>query len=104
MRLFPLKSSTDSRMRINVTSTILLRRPRLPLGVRMQTFLIQSRYIEALHYNADARLLLIKYGSGDIRSFTCISPQGMRRLLGAGPEIDDGPAIWNIRLKFARAA
>nr|WP_245498934.1 hypothetical protein [Rhizobium leguminosarum] len=51
----------------------------------MQTFLIQSRGIDALHYNADARLLLIKYSSGDIRSFTRISPQGMRRLLGAGP-------------------
>jgi hypothetical protein len=63
------------------------------MGVRMQTFLIQSRGIEALHYNADARLLLIKYSSGDIRSFTCISPQGMRRLLGAGPEIDDGPEL-----------
>ncbi len=63
------------------------------MGVRMQTFLIQSRYIEALHYNADARLLLTKYSSGDIRSFTCISPQGMRRLLGAGPEIDDGPEL-----------
>ena len=45
------------------------------MGVRMQTFLIQSRGIEALHYNADARLLLIKYSSGDIRSFTRISPQ-----------------------------
>ncbi|NKM23902.1 hypothetical protein GFM18_03990 [Rhizobium laguerreae] len=29
------------------------------MGVRMQTFLIQSRGIEALHYNADVRLLLI---------------------------------------------
>ncbi|UFW80053.1 MULTISPECIES: hypothetical protein [Rhizobium] len=29
----------------------------------MQTSLIQSRGIEALHYNADARLLLIKYSS-----------------------------------------
>ncbi|MBY5457236.1 hypothetical protein ELH26_08165 [Rhizobium leguminosarum] len=63
------------------------------MGVRMQTFLIQSRGIEALHYNADARLLLIKYSNGDIRSFTHISPQGMRRPLGAGPEIDDGPEL-----------
>lgn len=59
------------------------------MGARMQTFLIQSRGIETLHYNADARLLLIKYSSGEIRSFTRISPQGMRRLLGAGPEIDE---------------
>nr|WP_245274324.1 hypothetical protein [Rhizobium leguminosarum] len=51
----------------------------------MQTFMIQSRGIEALHYNADARLLLI-YSSGEIRSFTRISPQGMRRLLGASPK------------------
>nr|WP_246270907.1 hypothetical protein [Rhizobium sophorae] len=29
------------------------------MGVRMQTFLIRSRDIEALHYNPDARLLLI---------------------------------------------
>ncbi|MFW8585836.1 hypothetical protein ACOJBM_16205 [Rhizobium beringeri] len=63
------------------------------MGVRMQTFLIQSRGIEALHYNAEVRLLLIKYSNGDIRSFTRISPQGMRRLLGVGPEIDDGPEL-----------
>ncbi|MBB4437363.1 hypothetical protein M2310_000592 [Rhizobium leguminosarum] len=62
----------------------------------MQTFLIQSRGIEALHYNADARLLLIKYSSGDIRSFTRISPQGMRRLLGAGPDIDEGPELSDV--------
>ncbi|NKK77842.1 hypothetical protein GFL51_10120 [Rhizobium leguminosarum bv. viciae] len=55
------------------------------MGVRMQTFMIQSRGIEALHYNADARLLLI-YSSGEIRSFIRISPQGMRRLLGASPK------------------
>ncbi len=55
------------------------------MGVRMQTFLIQSRDIEALHCNADVRLLLIKYSSGDIRSFTRISPQGMRRLLAPAP-------------------
>ncbi|MBX5158885.1 KTSC domain-containing protein [Rhizobium sp. NZLR8] len=60
------------------------------MGVRMQTFLIKSRDIEALHYNADARLLLIKYSSGDIRSFTGVSPRAMRRLLGAGPEIGSG--------------
>ncbi|ARM88193.1 hypothetical protein RHEC894_CH01881 [Rhizobium sp. CIAT894] len=59
------------------------------MGARMQTFLIQSRDIEALHYNADARLLLVKYSSGDIRSFTRISPEAMRRLLGVGPEIDE---------------
>ncbi|NEJ71040.1 hypothetical protein GR197_10885 [Rhizobium phaseoli] len=60
------------------------------MGVRMQTFLIKSRDIDVLHYNADARLLLIKYSSGDIRSFTGVSPQAMRRLLGAGPEIGSG--------------
>lgn len=65
------------------------------MGVRMQTFMIHSRQ-EALHYNADARLLLIKYSSGEIRSFTRISPQGMRRLLGSGPEFDDGPELSNL--------
>jgi hypothetical protein len=59
----------------------------------MQTFLLQSRGIEALHYNADIRLLLIKYSSGDIRSFTRISPQGMRRLLGASPDLNEGPEL-----------
>jgi len=63
------------------------------MGVRMQTFLIQSRDIETLHYNADARLLLVKYSNGDIRSFTRISPLGLRRLLGPGAEIDDGPEL-----------
>ncbi|RUM25162.1 hypothetical protein EFQ99_10305 [Rhizobium vallis] len=63
------------------------------MGARMQTFLIQSRGIEALHYNADARLLLIKYSSGDISSFTRISPQGLRRLLGAAAEIDEGSEL-----------
>lgn len=63
------------------------------MGVRMQTFLIQSRGIETLHYNADARLLLVKYSSGDIRSFTRISPLGLRRLLGPDAEIDEGPGL-----------
>jgi len=63
------------------------------MGVRMQTFLIQSRGIETLHYNAGARLLLVKYSSGDIRSFTRISPLGLRRLLGPGAKIDDGPEL-----------
>ncbi|MGO7957033.1 hypothetical protein [Rhizobium leguminosarum] len=67
------------------------------MGVRMQTFMIQSRGIEALHYNADARLLLIKYSSGEIRSITRISPQGMRRLLGASPEIDEGPELSDLQ-------
>ncbi|MBA1349077.1 hypothetical protein FE844_004025 [Rhizobium indicum] len=76
------------------------------MGVRMQIFLIQSRGIEVLHYNADARLLLIKYSSGDIRSFTRISPQGMRRLLGAGPDIDERAELSDlqIRRKSAKAA
>ncbi|MGO7039406.1 hypothetical protein ACCS60_13745 [Rhizobium acaciae] len=67
------------------------------MGVRMQTFPIQSRGIEPLHYNADARLLLIKYSSCEIRSFTRISPQGMRRLLGAGPDIDEGPELSDLQ-------
>ncbi|MGO8071560.1 hypothetical protein AB9F43_18730 [Rhizobium leguminosarum] len=67
------------------------------MGVRMQAFMIQSRGIEALHYNADARLLLIKYSSGEIRSITRISPQGMRRLLGAGPDIDERPELSDLQ-------
>ncbi|MFS2174971.1 hypothetical protein ACCC98_03260 [Rhizobium pisi] len=63
------------------------------MGARMQTFLIQSRGIEALHYNANVQLLLIKYSSGDIRSITRVSPQGLRRLLGAGAEIDEGSEL-----------
>ncbi|MEH7846509.1 hypothetical protein [Rhizobium laguerreae] len=66
------------------------------MGVRMQTFMIQSRQ-EALHYNADARLLLIKYSSGEIRSFTRISPQGMRRLLGSGPDLNEGPELSDLQ-------
>ncbi|UVD58327.1 hypothetical protein NE852_09110 [Rhizobium sp. Pop5] len=59
----------------------------------MQTFLIQSRGIEALRYNADVQLLLIKYSSGEIRSFTRISQEGLRRLLGADTEIDEGSKL-----------
>ncbi|MBY3161511.1 hypothetical protein HFO65_12800 [Rhizobium laguerreae] len=66
------------------------------MGVRMQTFMIHSRQ-EALHYNADARLLLIKYSSGEIRSFTRISPQGMRRLLGSGPDLNEGPELSDLQ-------
>ncbi|PDT02412.1 hypothetical protein CO666_20690 [Rhizobium chutanense] len=71
------------------------------MGARMQTFLIQSRDIEALHYNADARLLLVKYSSGDIRSFTRISPEAMRRLLGVGPEIDGGSELGDLEYQAA---
>ncbi len=54
----------------------------------MQTFAIQSPDIEALHYNPEARLLLVKFRNGTICNFTRISTQALQRLLGPGAQID----------------
>ena len=55
----------------------------------MQTFAIHSPDIEALHYNPEARLLLVKFKSGDIRNFTRISVQSLQRLLGPEVQIEN---------------
>ena len=58
----------------------------------MQTFAIQSSDIETLHYNPEARLLLVKFKSGAICNFTRISAQGLRRLLGPDVQIENDTA------------
>ncbi len=58
----------------------------------MQTFAIQSPDIEALHYNAQARLLLVKFKSGAICSFTRIPAQALQRLLGPDVRIENETA------------
>ena len=54
----------------------------------MQTFAIQSPDIEALHYNPEARLLLVKFKSGAVCNFTRISAQALQRLLGPDVHIE----------------
>lgn len=58
----------------------------------MQTFAIQSPDIEALHYNPEARLLLVKFKSGAICNFTRISAQALQRLLGPDAQIENPTA------------
>lgn len=58
----------------------------------MQTFAIQSPDIEALHYNPEARLLLVKFKSGAICNFTRISAQALQRLLGPDVRIENDTA------------
>ncbi|MGM4909466.1 hypothetical protein [Rhizobium alamii] len=58
----------------------------------MQTFAIQSPDIEALHYNPEARLLLVKFKSGAICNFTRISAQALQRLLGPDVQIENPTA------------
>ncbi|GAA3074861.1 hypothetical protein GCM10010520_22490 [Rhizobium viscosum] len=58
----------------------------------MQTFAIQSPDIEALHYNPEARLLLVKFKSGAICNFTRISAQAVQRLLGPDMHIENQTA------------
>jgi hypothetical protein len=55
----------------------------------MQTFAIQSPEIETLHYNPEARLLLVKFKSGAICNFTRISAQALQRLLGPDVQIEN---------------
>ena len=59
----------------------------------MQTFAIQSPDIETLHYNPEARLLLVKFKNGIICNFTRISAQALQRLLGADARIENEMAV-----------
>lgn len=82
----------DSRTRINVCQPFCCGTSPSAMGVRMQTSLIQSRGIEALHYNADARLLLIKYSSCALAAspaFRAGHAAASRRRL----QIADGPRL-----------
>ena len=58
----------------------------------MQTFAVQSPDIEALHYNPEARLLLVKFKNGAICNFTRISAQALQRLLGPDVQIENQTA------------